>query len=83
MHWLVTALIVRGQLPETREAAGKLIALAQGHGDRSALLNHMRAAGMTALLMGRLAEARDWLEKNLREFEASNEAERARARAAG
>jgi hypothetical protein len=33
--------------------------------------------------MGRLGDACDWLEKNVREFEASDEAERARARTAG
>jgi predicted ATPase len=83
MTWLHIALAVRGQLPETLEAAGKLTAIAEAHGDRSALLNSMRAAGMSSLVMGRLVEARDWLERVVREFEASSEVEKAGARAAG
>ena len=83
MNWLHIALAVRGELPQAREAAGKLIDLAQARGDRPALLNNMRAAGLSSLLMGRIVEACDWLERNVKEFGDSSEAERAAARAAG
>jgi tetratricopeptide (TPR) repeat protein len=83
MNWLHIALAVRGELPQAREAAGKLIDLAAARGDRPALLNDMRAAGLSSLLMGRIVEASDWLERNAKEFDDSSEAERLTARAAG
>jgi predicted ATPase len=83
MNWLHIALAVRGELPQAREAAGKLIDLAEARGDRPALLNDMRAAGLSSLLMGRIVEASDWLERNVKEFDDSSEAERVAARAAG
>jgi class 3 adenylate cyclase/tetratricopeptide (TPR) repeat protein len=83
MNWLHIALAVRGELPQAREAAGKLIDLAAARGDRPALLNDMRAAGLSSLLMGRIVEASDWLERNVKEFDDASEAERLTARAAG
>jgi predicted ATPase len=47
------------------------------------LLNAMRSLGLISLLMGRVVEACEWAERNVKEFAASNEAERAAARAAG
>ncbi len=83
MNWLHIALAVRGELPQAREAAGKLIDLAEARGDRPALLNNLRAAGLSSLLMGRIVEACDWLEKNVKEYGDSSAPEKVAARAAG
>jgi class 3 adenylate cyclase/tetratricopeptide (TPR) repeat protein len=83
MHWLMVALAVRGELPQAREAAITLLGLAEARGDRPALLNAMRSLGLISLLMGRVVEACEWAERNVKEFAASNEAERVAARAAG
>ena len=83
MHWLMVALAVRGELPPGREAAITLVGLAEARGDRPALINAIRAAGLISLLMGRVLEAYEWAERNMKEFGSSSEAERAAARAAG
>jgi predicted ATPase len=83
MHWHVTVLAVRGEQPQAREASATLLALAQARGDRPALLNAFRAAGLMNLLTGRIIEAHKMTEQIVKEFGASNEAERAAARAAG
>jgi len=83
MQWLMVALAVRGELPHAREAAITLLGLAEARGDRPALLNAMRSVGLISLLMGRVVEACEWAERNVKEFAASNEAERVAARAAG
>jgi tetratricopeptide (TPR) repeat protein len=83
MHWLMVALAVRGELPQAREAATTLLGLAETRGDRPASINAMRSVALTNLLMGHLVEACEWAERNVKEFGASNEAEKAAARAAG
>jgi class 3 adenylate cyclase/tetratricopeptide (TPR) repeat protein len=83
MHWLMVALAVRGELPQAREAAITSLGLAEARGDRPALLNAMRSVGLISLLMGQVVEACEWAERNMKEFDASNEAERVAARAAG
>ena len=83
MNWLMVALAVRGQLPEGREAAITLVGLAEARGDRPALINAVRAAGLISLLIGLIVEGEEWAERNLKELGASTEAERISARAAG
>ena len=83
MNWLMVALAVRGQLPEAREAAITLVGLAEARGDRPALINAVRAAGLISLLIGLIVEGEEWAERNLKELGASTEAERISARAAG
>src|ERR1043166_3288669 len=83
MHWLMIALGVRGELPQSLEAAITLLGLAEARGNRPASLNAMRSVGMISLLVGRVVEAYEWAERNLQEFDASDEAERVAARAAG
>ena len=83
MNWLMVALAVRGQLPEGREAAITLVGLAEGRGDRPALINAVRAAGLISLLMGLIVEGHEWAERNIMELGKSTEAERISARAAG
>ncbi len=83
MHWLMVALAVRGELPQAREAALTLLGLAEARGDRPALINAMRSVSLISLLMGRVVEACEWAERNVKEFGASDETERVAARAAG
>jgi class 3 adenylate cyclase len=83
MHWLMVALAIRGELPQAREAAITLLALAEARGDRPASINAMRSVVLTTLLMGEAVEACEWAERNVKEFGASDEAEKAAARAAG
>lgn len=83
MFWIATASVIRGELAEAAEAVETLTAIAEARGDQAALLNARRGAGMIALFMGRLAEAREFCLKALREFEVAGEAARAAATAAG
>ena len=83
MFWLVTACVVRGELPRAAEMIATLLRLAQAHGDRPALLNAMRGEAMIFLFMGRLADARKAIERAVETFNASNEADRLAARSAG
>ena len=83
MFWLVTASVVRGELPRAAEMIATLLHLAQAHGDRPALLNAMRGEAMILLFMGRLADARKAIEGAVEAFNASDEADRLAARSAG
>jgi hypothetical protein len=83
MFWLVTASVVRGELPRAAEMIAPLLRLAQAHGDRPALLNAMRGEAMILLFMGRLADARKAIERAVETFNASDEADRLAARSAG
>jgi class 3 adenylate cyclase/predicted ATPase len=83
MFWLVTASVVRGELPQAHEAIATLLGLAEARGDRPALLNAMRGRAMILLFMGRVGDAREALERAVEAFNASQEAERMAARSAG
>jgi predicted ATPase/class 3 adenylate cyclase len=83
MFWVVTASVVRGELPQAAEMIATLLRLAQAHGDRPALLNAMRGEAMILLFMGRLADARKAIEGAFETFNASREADRLSARSAG
>jgi hypothetical protein len=79
----MVALSLRGELPQGREASVALLGLAEARGDRPAMLNAMQAVGLISLLMGRVVEGREMAERTVMEFGASDEAERAAARAVG
>jgi tetratricopeptide (TPR) repeat protein len=83
MYWLAVARAARGELPQAREAAVTLVGLADARHDQPALINAVRGAGLTSLLMGRVVEAHEWSQRNIKEFDASDEAERTAARSAG
>jgi len=83
MFWLVTASVVRGELPRAAEMIATLLRLAQAHGDRPALLNAMRGEAMILLFMGRIADARKAIELAFETVNASDEADRLAARSAG
>ena len=83
MFWLATASVVRGELPQAREAVATLLELAEARGDRPALLNAMRGQAMILLFMGRAVEACHVSERAVEAFNASGEADRQAARAAG
>ena len=83
MHWLSVALATRGELPEAQQTAADLVALAEEHGDRPALLNAVRAQGLLLLLMGRPVQARELIERTIHGFSASGEVERTAALAGG
>jgi class 3 adenylate cyclase/tetratricopeptide (TPR) repeat protein len=83
MFWVVTASVVRGELPQAAKMIATLLRLAQAHGDRPALLNAMRGEAMILLFMGRVADARKAVEGAYETFNASHEADRLSARSAG
>src|SRR5262249_60895836 len=62
MFWLVTASVVRGELPRAAEMIATLLRLAQAHGDRPAVLNAMRGEVMIFLFLVRFADARPAIE---------------------
>jgi class 3 adenylate cyclase/tetratricopeptide (TPR) repeat protein len=83
MFWLVTASVIRGELPVAEEMIAVLLHLAEARGDRPALLNAMRGQAMIRLFMGHLIGAREAIERAVEAFDASTEEERLAARAAG
>jgi hypothetical protein len=83
MLWLVTASVVRGELPQALETITDLLRLAKARGDRPALLNTMRGYAMIFLFMGRFEEALDAISQAVATFDASTDAEKLAARAAG
>jgi class 3 adenylate cyclase/tetratricopeptide (TPR) repeat protein len=83
MFWLTTASVIRGELPVAEETIAVLLRLAEGRGNRPALLNAMRGQAMIRLFMGRLTGAREVVERALEAFDASSEEDRLAARAAG
>jgi tetratricopeptide (TPR) repeat protein len=83
MHWLSVALAARGELPEADDTAAALMALAEDHGDRPALLNAMRSRGLLLLMMGRPIDAYELMERAVKGFSTSGEVDRAAALASG
>jgi class 3 adenylate cyclase/tetratricopeptide (TPR) repeat protein len=83
MFWQATVRVVRGELPEALEAIAGLPSAAEAHGNRPALINGIRGRGMILLFMGRIVEAREALERAIELFNASEEADKMGARAAG
>jgi class 3 adenylate cyclase/tetratricopeptide (TPR) repeat protein len=83
MFWLATASVVRGELPHALEADLVVLRRAEERGDRPALLNAIRGQAMILLFLGRVAEARDVVERAVEVFDASDETARIAARAAG
>src|SRR6266516_691260 len=83
MFWLATGSVIRGELPQAREATATLLGLAEARNDRPMLLNAIRGLGMILLFMGHVVDARGLTERAVEAFTASNEAEQLAARAAG
>ncbi len=83
MFWLVTASVIRGELPHAHEAIATLLDLAKARDDGPALLNAMRGRAMILLFMGRIVDARTAIEQAIEQFNASDEALKLAARAAG
>src|SRR5262245_18580463 len=83
MFWLTTASVMRGELPVATETIAALLQLAEAQGDRPTRLNATGGQAMIRLLMERLTDAREAIERAFAEFDASNEDERLAARAAG
>src|SRR6516225_4982083 len=83
MFWLATASVVRGELPQALEMIAGLPKAAEARGNRPALLNGIRGRAMILMFMGRIVEAREVLERAMELFNATQEADRIAARAAG
>jgi len=83
MFWLATASVVRGELPQALEMIAGLPKAAEARGNRPALLNGIRGRAMILMFMGRIVEAREVLERAMELFNATQEADKIAARAAG
>ncbi|HEY6831296.1 MAG TPA: adenylate/guanylate cyclase domain-containing protein, partial [Pseudolabrys sp.] len=83
MFWLVTASVMRGELPRAQETIGTLLNLAAARGDGPALLNALRGKAMILMFMGRITEAEATIAHAFDAYLASSEDDRLAARAAG
>jgi tetratricopeptide (TPR) repeat protein len=83
MFWLATASVIRGELPQALEAVETLLSIAEARGDRPAMINAIRGRAMILLFLGYVVEARSGIERALEVFNASQEADKLAARAAG
>jgi len=83
MFWLVTASVIRGELPQALEEIATLEHLAETRDDQAALLNAMRGRAMILLFMGRIDHANEEIKAAIKKFDTSDETVRQRARAAG
>lgn len=83
MFWLVTASVMRGELPRAQETIGTLLNLAAARGDGSALLNALRGKAMILMFMGRITEAEATIAHAFDAYLSSSEEDRLAARAAG
>ena len=83
MFWLATGSVIRGELPQAREATATLLGLAEARNDRPMLINAIRGLGMILLFMGSVVDARELTERTIEAFSASNETDILAARAAG
>ena len=83
MFWLATASVIRGELPQALEAVETLLSAAEARGDRPAMINAIRGRAMILLFLGRIVEAKEGIERALKVFGESQEADKLAARAAG
>src|SRR5215510_11913654 len=83
MFWLATGSVIRGELPQAREATATLLDLAKARNERPMLINAIRGLGMILLFMGHVTDARELTERALEAFRTSSETEKLAARAAG
>jgi class 3 adenylate cyclase/tetratricopeptide (TPR) repeat protein len=83
MFWLATASVIRGELPQALEAVETLLSIAEARGDRPAMINAIRGRAMILFFLGYVVEARSGIERALEVFNASQEADKLAARAAG
>jgi predicted ATPase/class 3 adenylate cyclase len=83
MFWLVTASVMRGELPRAQETIGALLERAEERGDRAAMLNALRGTAMILMFTGRITEADTTIERAFAAYSDSSEEDRLAARAAG
>src|SRR5262249_34089083 len=83
MFWLATVSVVRGKLPQALAAIADMPSAAEARGNRPMLINGIRGQAMILMFMGRVVEARAALERVIEVFNASQEADKLTARAAG
>ena len=83
MFWLTTVSVVRGELPAALETVEALLSAAEGRDDRPALINAIRGRAMILFFLGRIVDAQEAIERAVEVFNASQEADRLAARAAG
>ena len=83
MFWLTTVSVVRGELPAALETVEALLSAAEGRDDRPALINAIRGRAMILFFLGRIVDAQEAIERAVEVFNASQEADRMAARAAG
>jgi predicted ATPase/class 3 adenylate cyclase len=83
MFWLVTASVMRGELPRAQETIGALLERAEERGDRAAMLNALRGTAMILMLTGRITEADTTIERAFAAYSDSSAEDRLAARAAG
>jgi predicted ATPase len=83
MFWLATVSVVRGELPAALEAVEALLSAAEGRDDRPALINAIRGRAMILFFLGRIVDAHEAIERAVEVFNASQEADKMAARAAG
>src|SRR5262249_58399913 len=72
-----------GEWPQPLAPLGDLPSAAETHGNRTAVINGIRGRAMILMFMGRIVEAREALERAIELFNASEEADKMAARAAG
>jgi predicted ATPase/class 3 adenylate cyclase len=83
MFWLATVSVVRGELPQALEAVATLLSAAEARDDRPALINATRGRAMILFFLGRIVEAREAIDRAVEIFNASQDADKMAARAAG
>lgn len=83
MFWLVTANVMRGELPLAQETIAVLLDRTEQRGDRPALLNAMRGKAMILMFMGQIDEAARVIAHAFDTFNNSSDEDRLAARAAG
>jgi tetratricopeptide (TPR) repeat protein len=83
MQWSGGMHMVRGELPEMLDAITVALGLAETAGNRPAVVNASRGAGMALLFMGRLLDARQMIERSIAEFDMCDEAESLATRGLG
>lgn len=83
MFWLVTANVMRGELPLAQETITLLLDRAQQRGDRPALINAIRGKAMILMFMGEIDEAARVIAHAFDTFNNSSDEDRLAARSAG
>jgi predicted ATPase/class 3 adenylate cyclase len=83
LYWLPIVHALRGEIPQAAEATAVLLSTAEARDDWPAQLNALRGAALTALMLGRLTEAREKAERAIAKYNDSSEEQKLAARSAG